>query len=47
MEADVDQAELEQLQRAINHEMRERCTASAVKPSCCGRATIRRSSRDS
>jgi hypothetical protein len=24
MEADVDQAELEQLQRAINHEMRER-----------------------
>jgi Peptidase family S41/N-terminal domain of Peptidase_S41 in eukaryotic IRBP len=31
MEADVDQAELEQLQRAINHEMRERFGAGAVQ----------------
>jgi hypothetical protein len=31
MEADVDQAELEQLQRAINHEMRERFGAEAVQ----------------
>jgi len=31
MEAEVDQAELEQLQRAINHEMRERFTAGAVQ----------------
>jgi hypothetical protein len=31
MEADVDQAELEQLQRAIDHEMRERFGAGAVQ----------------
>ena len=31
MEADVDQAEIEQLQRAINHEMRERFSAEAVQ----------------
>jgi hypothetical protein len=31
MEADVDQAELEQLQRAIDHEMRERFGAGAVR----------------
>jgi hypothetical protein len=31
MEADVDQAELEQLQRAVDHEMRERFGAGAVQ----------------
>ena len=38
MEADVDQAELEQLQRAIDHEMRERFGAGAVQRAVLVRA---------